>query len=120
MPAKRSKPSRISAPARRVAQDICTLIGQERTKHGGDPSWAAALGYMRSVIAKTYRLSEEYGFVKMSKPPVRKGLDKSLSRSPETEKTKKTTRLPKIRAERDKNPPPECVDLLHQKPKTRR
>lgn len=118
VPAKRSKPSRISAPARRVAQDICTLIGQERTKHGGDPSWAAALGYMRSVIAKTYHLSEEYGFVKMSKPPVRKGLDKSLSRSPEIEKTKKTTRP--IHAGQDKNPPPECVDLLHQKPKTRR
>ena len=114
MPRKPSVPSkspaRISAK-KKIAQDICTLIAQEKLAHN-TPEWASALGYIRSVIARTYRLSEEYGRVISPRPKTRKTPVKRIGGGAETEKPKKVAqrRKPPSR-ERDV----ECVDLLHRK-----
>ena len=109
MPQKRlvssKSPARISAK-KKTAQDICTLIAQERLAHN-TPEWSAALGYIRSVIARTYRLSEEYGRVISPRPSKRKAPAKRPSSDTETEKPKKV-------AKRTRKKSPVCVDLLNK------
>lgn len=110
MPRKPSVPSkspaRISAK-KKIAQDICTLIAQERLAHN-TPEWSAALGYIRSVIARTYRLNEEYGRVIPPSRSRRKPPKRSASRGPATEQK------PKKAAKRTRKKSPVCVDLLNK------